>query len=102
MKNRLFLEFWRKKKREGFFKFCIINSLLFWGIPSGILVSLIKYFIEENPPYFSLAKEKFLKDIIIFSFAGVVFYGPLRWLLNERKFNRLSSRDFRINHLIKN
>lgn len=98
MKEQKFLEFWSKKKRPGFLKYCLRDGLLQWGVMTGILFFFLNNFLHD----YAFTWEKLLRNVLIFSVVGGIFYGPLTWYFNEKKFIKLSNKDLRINHLIDN
>lgn len=97
-KDHKFLETWRKRQKLGVFKYSIQFGVLLWGIPTGVLFYFLSNFIHNYPA----TPHKLIKDIVIFSLAGGLFYGPLTWYLSEKKYFKLQNRDLRINHLINN
>lgn len=98
MKEQRFLEFWNKKKKRGVVKFCLIDGLLLWGVTTGLTVFLINIFLFSAPT----TLEYFLKNLLSFAFGGGIFWGPLTWYFNEKKFIKLCNRDLSIKHLINN
>ncbi|MBF0316480.1 MAG: hypothetical protein HQK50_05055 [Oligoflexia bacterium] len=98
MKDQKFLESWKKKRRMGFFKFCIKEGMYSWGLFSGITYYFFSSFFNGD----TISLKDFVLAISIFLVIGGVLWGPLMWFYCQKHFTDLSGKDFRIDHLVKN
>lgn len=82
---------WMETRAKGKFRYILVNGVLFWGLPAGILFFLITtaydYFYDYPNFQFTMKNftAKFVSLLIIWSIGGVIIVW-LTWNKREKEF----------------
>lgn len=85
------LSFLDRKLQKPFWKFILIDGILLWGIPTGLIVFFLNYFLigkSERP--FSV--NSLLLSIVVFAFGGVL-YGAIVRISYKKEYAKLRQKE---------
>jgi hypothetical protein len=78
------LKKWEKTRKLGIVKFILIYGVLLWGVPVGIIWTIIMEIIFLGNAWFSTL----IIALIVFPISGIAF-GSIMWHYAENNYNKL-------------
>ncbi len=81
--NERFVEQWGKLRAMGRTRYVLISGVLSWGVPMFLVMTFIVNRRDRGADILAISA-------VLWLFGGAL-YGWLMWVLNERKFRKLSS-----------
>lgn len=74
---------WEGIRAKGKWHFIIKYGVLFWGLGTAVLFSLVMSFVLWEDPFLSILKE----SLMLFPLGGIA-WGAVMWFVNKKSYKK--------------